>query len=146
MPNILLHLHFLVQLNPFSRTIGLLGLLHLASGLGLGWAQTLNLGWQGLPTSYTEARRWDLVGQDQKGFWLRLNGKKEQKLEYRNLRMELQQAVTLPDYLHQTDKATVLNTDSGMHLCLIYSIQQPKNTGFLYPKSPKTATVWNLDN
>jgi hypothetical protein len=137
MPNILLHLHFLVQLNPFSRTIGLLGLLHLASGLGLGWAQTLNLGWQGLPTSYTEARRWDLVGQDQKGFWLRLNGKKEQKLEYRNLRMELQQAVTLPDYLHQTDKATVLNTDSGMHLLFDLFNPTAKEHGLFVSKIPK---------
>jgi len=116
MSNILLALHYKIQLNPFLRTFGLLGLMHLASGLGLGWAQTLNLGWQGLPTAYTDARRWDLVGQDEKGFWLRLNGKKEQKLEYRNLRMQLQQAVTMPDYLNQTDKVNVLNTDTGMHL------------------------------
>lgn len=74
--NILLTLPFQIQLRPFLRAFCLLGILHIAGGHGLAWAQTLNLGWQGLPTSYAEARHWDLVGQDEKGFWLRLNDKK----------------------------------------------------------------------
>jgi len=135
--NILLTLPFQIQLRPFLRAFCLLGILHIAGGHGLAWAQTLNLGWQGLPTSYAEARHWDLVGQDEKGFWLRLNDKKEQKLEYRNLRMQLQQAVTMPDYLHQTEQINVLNTDSGMHLLFDLFNPTAKEHGLFVSKIPK---------
>ncbi|MBM3936395.1 MAG: hypothetical protein FJ343_04500 [Sphingomonadales bacterium] len=116
MSNIPLATRFQSHLKPISSHIWFIILLNLGLGEGLSQAQPLSLGWQGLPSTYSEAKQWDIIGQAEKGLWILLNRKQEQRLEYRNLRMQLQQTITLPSYLNQSDKIALLNTDSGMHL------------------------------
>lgn len=91
-------------------------LLWSALEMRLGIAQSLNLSWQGLPSAYSEAKDWEIIGQSDQGLWLLRNNKKELRLEHRNLRMQIQQSLKIPAYLNQSEKITLLNTDTGVHL------------------------------
>jgi hypothetical protein len=91
-------------------------LLWIALEMKAGIAQPLTLSWQGLPSAYSEAKDWNIIGQSSQGLWFLRQSKRELRLEHRNLRMQLRQSLKIPAYLLQSENIALLNSDSGMHL------------------------------
>lgn len=106
-----------IQMNPIPSLVRFILLsLWMTQGLRSGMAQSLSLSWQGLPTAYSEAKGWTIIGQSEQGLWFFRNSKKDLRIEHRNIRMQLKQSVRIPDYLLQSEKITLLNTDTGAQL------------------------------
>lgn len=103
-------------------------------------AQPLNIAWQGLPSSYNDTRNWNITGQGDHGLWIRLKRKQDQRLEYRNLRLQLQQAITLPSYLNQTGLIHVLKTDTGTQLVFDLIRADAGDHGLFISKIPKDSS------